>query len=86
MLYFQLAHNSTSQCVRLWIRWVKRNKKTMNHLKAGERDNSSWSGPEKVGCTPTVKSREALLLKYFLNAINDTRVTLFRVVALFLKP
>ena len=58
----------------------------MNHLKAGECNNSSWRCSNKVGRTPSVKSRETLLLKYFLYAIDHTRVTLFWVVALFLKP
>lgn len=58
----------------------------MNHLEACERNYSSWCCPQKIGGTSTVETREALLLKYFSNAINNTRITLLRVVALFLKP
>lgn len=70
----------------LWIRWEHINEKSMNHLKTGKCDYSSWGGSDQVSCTPTIKTRNALLLKNFLNAVNYTRVPLVRVVTLFLKP
>ena len=63
-----------------------RNKKTVNHFKAGECNDSSWGCPKKVGSTPAVKTTDTILLKYFLNAVNHTRITLFRMMALLLKP
>jgi hypothetical protein len=63
--------------VRLWIRKEEGDKKPVNHLKASECNNSSGGCSNKVGGTTTVKSRETLLLKYFIYAINHTSVTLF---------
>jgi len=55
------------------------------HFKAGECDYGSWGCPQKIGGTPTVKTRKALLLKDLSNAVCHTRVSLLWVVSLFLQ-
>lgn len=77
---------SPSECVSMGIWREKCKEKSMNHLKACECNYSSWSCPEKVGGTASVKPCNTILSKNFSNAVNHTRVPLLWVMPLFLKP
>lgn len=72
--------------LRVWFRREQIDQRSVDHLKAGESNNSCWRGSQQISRTAAVETRNSFRLKHFLYTVDYARIVRRWMEPLFLEP